>query len=166
MEQDRQVKLDKKKAKQDAIKARREEEERVRLAALEEERLANEKRAAEEKLKQEQAKKERELKKNALKKERKKLRAMCKEQNFFTESDSERVMLMAEVDRFCEIFTAPQLANLIEKLSGQGKDTILKWILESMCHSRSPEVISGTKEQDGTNSIHSSKSKLSLNFLR
>ncbi|TRY61199.1 hypothetical protein TCAL_01484 [Tigriopus californicus] len=119
MEQDRQEKLAKKKAKQDAIKARRDEEERVRLAALEQERLANEKRVAEEKIKQEQAKKERELKKNALKKERKKLRAICKEHNFFTQSDSERVMLMAEVDRFCEIFAAPQLANLSESLSGQ-----------------------------------------------
>eukprot|EP00095_Tigriopus_kingsejongensis_P006425 maker-scaffold469_size162558-snap-gene-0.27 protein:Tk06425 transcript:maker-scaffold469_size162558-snap-gene-0.27-mRNA-1 annotation:"hypothetical protein DAPPUDRAFT_312603" len=119
MEQDRQEKLDKKKAKQDAIKARKDEEVRARVEAANKERLENERKLAEEKVKNELAKKEREVKKNAIKKERKRLRNLVKTNDFFAVNQAQRVSHMAEVDRFCEILAIEELAALSSNLEAQ-----------------------------------------------
>jgi len=107
----------KKKAKADAIKARKMEEERVRLEA--EEKARQEKAEAErlEKQKQEEEKKEREAHKKQLKNERKKLRTLAKDHDMFAESESDRVLHMTETEKICEIYSLDQLKDLNSRLS-------------------------------------------------
>ena len=120
-EEEKQEKMAKKKARQDAARARREEEERLRREQEEKERLEKEKKDAEERLKQEAAKKEKEVVKKALKKERKIFRTLCKENNFYAENDDESVTHMTEIDKICEILSAPELEAANKNLQEKGK---------------------------------------------
>jgi DnaJ family protein C protein 2 len=104
-EADKERKMAGKRARQDALRQQKEEEERVRRAAEEEARKAKEIADAEEKAKQDAAKKEKEQLKKALKKERKTLRTFLKERDYFAPSNNDRVQAMADLDKICEDFT-------------------------------------------------------------
>ena len=72
------------------IQARRDEEEKIRLAkeaedAAEKERIMTEKR-------------EKERQKKAIQKERKQLENFCKQSNFFTDDESEQIRRLTEID--------------------------------------------------------------------
>lgn len=115
-EEEKQKKLDAKKAKQDAIRARQEEEERKRRE--EEERKKRIQREAEESKKAEQneAKREKEKAKQALKRERKQLQNYCKQTNYFSATDAELVNRMTDVDRLCELLPATELEKLNKEM--------------------------------------------------
>ena len=127
-EDEKNEKLAKKKAKQDAAKARRDEEERQKKEAEEKERLEKERIEAEEKAKKEALKKEKEALKKALKKERKNLRNIVQENGFYAENDDEKVTHMTELDRLCEVLTVDQLEALTAKLTKDGKPAYLEAI--------------------------------------
>ena len=102
-EADKQEKLDRKKAKQDAAKARKDEEEKVRREAEAAAAKKRQEEEAAEKAKADAAKKEKEGAKKALKKERKQLRTLCKDNEFYAEDDEEKVRHMTELDKLCEL---------------------------------------------------------------
>ncbi|KAB7503867.1 DnaJ-like protein subfamily C member 2 [Armadillidium nasatum] len=121
-EEEKERKLAIKKAKQDSIRQRIEEEEKLKKAEEERLRLEREAEEAQLKAKMEAEKKEREAIKKALKKERKTLRVICKDHNYYTEDDSERVQLMTDVEYLCEALQSADLRVLNEQLSQNGRD--------------------------------------------
>ncbi|KAL7635845.1 UNVERIFIED_CONTAM: hypothetical protein RMT77_013662 [Armadillidium vulgare] len=121
-EEEKERKLAIKKAKQDSIRQRIEEEEKLKKAEEERLRLEREAEEAQLKAKMEAEKKEREAIKKALKKERKTLRVICKDHNYYTEDDSERVQLMTDVEYLCEALQSADLRALNEELSQNGRD--------------------------------------------
>ncbi|XP_022104940.1 dnaJ homolog subfamily C member 2-like isoform X2 [Acanthaster planci] len=116
-EEEKEKKAAEKKAKQEAAKAAQMEKERERREALEAERLAKEKEEEEAKAKAQAAKKERDAAKKVLKKERKMLRDICKKDNYFTDSEADRVKHMADVEMLCDRLSAVNLQTLNESLS-------------------------------------------------
>jgi DnaJ family protein C protein 2 len=126
LEDDRRAKQEKKMAKQEAGRARREEEERVRKMEEDKQREEAARKEAEEKAKAEALKKDREEKKRALKKEKKTFRTLCKDKDFFATNDDERVSNMTELDKLCEVLTVEELEEInakLEKAQGWWKDT-------------------------------------------
>ena len=69
-----------------------------------------------ERVKKEKEKKEKEAVKKQLKNERKKLRAIAKDNNFFTTDETEKVTNMAEVEKICEVYTVEQIKDLVLQL--------------------------------------------------
>lgn len=123
-EADKQEKLDRKKAKQDAAKARKDEEEKVKREAEAAAAKKRQEEEAAEKAKAEAAKKEKEGAKKALKKERKQLRTLCKDNEFYAEDDEEKVRHMTELDKLCELLQATELNELNVRLeSPNGRET-------------------------------------------
>jgi len=116
MEELKQEKLAKKKAKTDQGKAKKEEEERIQKEQEEAVKKAKEAQEDIEKAKKANAKKEKEVVKKMLKMERKKLRAIAKDQNYFCVDDDEKVKHVTEVERICELFSSVQLKDLVDRL--------------------------------------------------
>ena len=116
MEELKQEKLAKKKAKTDQGKAKKEEEERIQKEQEEAVKKAKEAQEDIEKSKKAHAKKEKEVLKKMLKVERKKLRAIAKDQSYFCVDDYEKVKHVTEVERICELFSSVQLKDLVERL--------------------------------------------------
>ncbi|KAK7070136.1 DnaJ (Hsp40), subfamily C, member 2, partial [Halocaridina rubra] len=123
-EEDRERKLAQKKARDDAKRQKQEEEERIRREAEEVERKKREAEEAELKAKQEIEKKEREALKKAFKKERKTLRTLCKDHNYFTMDEDEKVQLMTDVELLCEALELVRFEALNKDLAGAGKDKV------------------------------------------
>lgn len=111
-EADRAEKAERKRARAEAARARKEEEERLRKEEEAREKKEREEKEAAERSKLEAARKEKEAAKKILKKERKALRTICKDANFFSDSEDERVRHMTDVDRLCEILGSEQLVEL------------------------------------------------------
>ncbi|XP_012223305.1 dnaJ homolog subfamily C member 2 [Linepithema humile] len=120
-----------KRAKQEAAKARQQEEERVARNAAEKERLEKEKRESEERVKQEALKQEREAQKKALRKERKALRDFCKANNYFAENSSESLRHMENVEKICELFKLVQFEEAMKRLQTEGRSAFLSIIEET-----------------------------------
>ncbi|XP_038054398.1 dnaJ homolog subfamily C member 2-like [Patiria miniata] len=116
-EEEKEKKAAEKKAKQEAVRAMQMEKEREKREAMEAERLAKEKEEEEAKAKAQAAKKEREAAKKILKKERKMLRDICKKNEYYAESDADRVTHMADVETLCDRLSAVNLQSLNESLS-------------------------------------------------
>ncbi|XP_040581770.1 dnaJ homolog subfamily C member 2 [Lepeophtheirus salmonis] len=126
-EQDKAEKLAKKKAKHDAIKARKDEEERIRREHEEKERVEQERIEAEAKAKADAAKKEKETLKKALKKERKTLRNFCKENKFYAgEDENLRLYHMEELEKLCEMLSLNEIEGLNVALESEGTDSLGK----------------------------------------
>ncbi|KAK8753069.1 hypothetical protein OTU49_002349 [Cherax quadricarinatus] len=121
-EEEKERRLAQKKAKADAIRQKMEEEERIRREAEEAERKKREAEEAEQRAKQEIEKKEREALKKAYKKERKTLRSLCKDNNYYTNEESERVQLMTDVELLCEALELIKIEELNKELAQAGKD--------------------------------------------
>lgn len=120
-----------KKAKQEAAKARQQEEERIARDAAEKERLEKEKRESEERAKMDALKQEREVQKKALRKERKALRDLCKANNYFAESSTESIRHMESVEKICELFKLVQLEEAMKKLQTEGRTAFLSIVEET-----------------------------------
>ncbi|XP_064105361.1 dnaJ homolog subfamily C member 2-like [Macrobrachium nipponense] len=123
-EEERERRLAQKKAKADAQRQKQEEEERIRREAEEAERKKREAEEAELKAKQDAEKKEREALKKAFKKERKNLRTMCKDHNYYTTDEDEKVQLMTDVELLCEALELTRIEELNKELSSAGKDKV------------------------------------------
>lgn len=117
---DKEEKAAKKKAKQDAAKARRDAEDKERRDAAEKEKKEQEEKDRIEKEKREKERVEKEVAKKAVKKERKQLRALCKDQDYFAQSDKDRVRNMTDLDRLCEILSVDELVKLNRDLAAEG----------------------------------------------
>ena len=115
-DEEKMEKLAKKKARADQVKARKDEEERMRREQEDKEREAREAQEEAERVKKEKEKKEKEAVKKQLKNERKKLRAIAKDNNFFTTDETEKVTNMAEVEKICEVYTVEQIKDLVLQL--------------------------------------------------
>ena len=113
---------------------RREEEERLRREEEERERKKRQAEEAEAKARQEAVRKEKEAQRKTLKQKRKKLRTLCRDNDFFAESEDEKVRNMSEVDRLCELLEAEELDVLNGELQTEGRAALLRSI--SMVNSR------------------------------
>lgn len=111
-EDEKEKKIQEKKAKQEAARAAILEREREKQAAIDAERMAKEKEEQEARAKAQAAKREREAVKKVLKKERRKLRDTTKKYDYFTTDESERVKLMVEVEKLCEALSSASLQSL------------------------------------------------------
>lgn len=120
-----------KRAKQEAAKARQQEEERIARDAAEKERLEKEKRESEERAKQDALKQEREVQKKALRKERKAFRDFCKANNYFAENSEESLRHMESVEKICELFKLVQLENAMKNLQIDGRTAFLNIVEET-----------------------------------
>ncbi|XP_012282256.1 dnaJ homolog subfamily C member 2 [Orussus abietinus] len=120
-----------KRAKQEAAKARQQEEERLAREVAEKERLDKEKRDLEEKARMDALKQEREAQKKALRKERKALRELCKTNNYYAESPSENIRHMESVEKICELFKSTQLEDTMRRLQSEGRQAFLDIIAET-----------------------------------
>jgi len=107
----------KKKAKADAIKFRKEEEERVKREEEEKIRLQKEEQAKLDKLRAEEDKKEREAQKKLLRNERKKLRTIAKDHEMFAEDEDEKVHNLKATEMICEIYNIEQIRDLNARLN-------------------------------------------------
>ena len=154
-EEEKNEKLAKKKARQDQVKAKKDEEERIRKEFEEKER--KEKEAAEEieRAKRDKERKEKEESKKLIKGERKKLRNFAKEQNYFASEETEKVANMGEIEKMCEVYTYEQIKNLVndfEKNPGGAKDTFhqaLKQYNDKMEEERLEAAQMTNKASDG-----------------
>ncbi len=109
---------------------RREEEERLRREEEERERAKKEAEEAEAKAKADAAKKEKEAQKKNLKQRRKALRNLCKERDFFSEGEEEKIRHMGELDKLCEVLDAEQLGALHDELQKEGRAAMVRSIDE------------------------------------
>lgn len=119
---DKDEKLAKKKARADAIQARKDEEARVIREEKEKIEAEKAKKAAEDLAKAQVAKKDKEAKKMAMKRERKTLRNFCKENNYYVIDEDEKVHHLTELDRLCEILTIDAISQLNKDLGDSGND--------------------------------------------
>ncbi|KYN06829.1 PREDICTED: dnaJ homolog subfamily C member 2 [Cyphomyrmex costatus] len=120
-----------KRAKQEAAKARQQEEKRIARDAAEKERLEKEKRESEERAKQDALKQEREVQKKALRKERKAFRDFCKANDYFAENSEESLRHMENVEKICELFKLVQLEEAMKNLQTNGRIAFLSIVEEA-----------------------------------
>ena len=132
-EEEKNEKLAKKKARADQVKAKKEEEERIRREFEEKERKEREAAEEIEREKKEKEKKEKEESKRLLKGERKKLRNFAKDNGYFASDETEKILNMAEIEKMCEVYTYEQLKNLVndfEKNTAGAKETFINALKE------------------------------------
>lgn len=130
-QEDKDKKTAAKKAKQEAAKARQQEEERIARDAAEKERLEREKREIEEKAKLDALRQEKEAQKKALRKERKALRDFCKANSYFAKNSDESIRHMESVEKICELFKLVQLEEAMKKLQTEGRTAFLGIVEET-----------------------------------
>ncbi|XP_066587114.1 dnaJ homolog subfamily C member 2 [Prorops nasuta] len=128
---DKEKKIAVKRAKQEAAKARQQEEEKQARDAAEKERKEREVKEKEEKAKQDALKQEREAHKKALRKERKTFRDYCKANNYFTSDSNESLRHMESVEKICELLKLTQLEEATKKLQEKGKEAFLSIVEET-----------------------------------
>jgi len=126
-------KANKKKAKAEAIKAKKEEDERLKKEQEEKEQKEKEEK---ERLEKERKKAEKEAKQAArilLKTERERLRSFAKENNMFAENPDENLLHLTETENICQSYTIDQITRFNNELTNSKtpKDVFLKE-LESM----------------------------------
>lgn len=124
---DKEKKLAAKRAKQNAVQAKKEEEERILKEAM----LAKEQAEAAERARIEAKRQEREVQKKALKKERKTLRDLCKANNYFAENSEQNLAFMTAVEAICERLSLNELEELNKNVKNNGKTAFLKAIKEN-----------------------------------
>lgn len=112
---------------QDAVQAKKAEEERLVKEALQAKQKADEA----ERARIEAARAEREQMKKNLRKERKALRDCCKANNYYAENEEETVAHMAAVEKLCEMMKAVELQDLVKSLEGNGRELFIKTVKEA-----------------------------------
>ncbi|CAH1962831.1 unnamed protein product [Acanthoscelides obtectus] len=124
---DKEKKLAAKRAKQNAVQAKREEEERL----LRELQLAKEKAEASERASIEAKRQEREAQRKALKKERKTLRDTCKANNYYVDNSEQNLANMTALEALCERLSLNEMEELNKNIKNEGKSAFLKAIKEN-----------------------------------
>lgn len=114
---DIEEKAAKKKARADAIQAKKDEEERVKREAEEKERLEKEEKERIEKERKAAEKLEKEAMKKMKGSERKKLRNLSKENNMFSLDEDERLANLLDIEMMCDTYTVQQLIDLNNQLA-------------------------------------------------
>lgn len=89
---------------QDLLQAKKEEEERARLEALQKETEEREQKQQAEKAALEAQRKQRDAIKKAIQKERKALRTLCKDNNYFVAEGEDQLQFMVKVESMCDVF--------------------------------------------------------------
>ena len=115
-EADRQEKMAKKKAKQDAARQRKEAEEKIQREAEEKARLEKEEQERIVKEKNEKMKNERDALKKALKNERRFFQNTCKGHDYFATDQDSKVQNLTDLDKLCEILNVDELKELNKAL--------------------------------------------------
>lgn len=126
-QEDKDKKLAAKRARQDAIQAKKAEEERI----LKEAQMAKQKAEEAERARIEAARAERELQKKNLRKERKTFRDLCKANNYYATNDDETVSHMAAVEKICEMLKTVELQDLVKNLEASGRDAFVNAVKEA-----------------------------------
>ncbi|XP_034835223.1 dnaJ homolog subfamily C member 2 [Maniola hyperantus] len=126
-QEDKDKKLAAKRARQDAVQAKKAEEERL----IKEAQLAKQKADEAERARLEVARAEREVQKKNLRKERKSLRDVCKANNYYATDENETVTHMAAVEKICEMLKLNEFQDLIKDLESNGRDAFIKAVKES-----------------------------------
>ncbi|XP_041985101.1 dnaJ homolog subfamily C member 2 [Aricia agestis] len=121
-QEDKDKKLAAKRARQDAVQAKKAEEERI----LKEAQLAKQKAEEAERAKIEAARAVREQQKKNLRKERKQLRDLCKSKDYYAKTEDESVSHMAAVEKICEMLQIVELQDLTKDLEANGRDAFIK----------------------------------------
>lgn len=111
-----------KRARMSAIQAQRAEEERI----IREAQLAKEKVEQAEQKRIEQIRQEKEQQKRALRKERKYFRDLAKEQNYFSNSDKEKLRNMEGVEKICEMLKIIELQEFNKELVVGGREVFVR----------------------------------------
>ncbi|XP_064633231.1 dnaJ homolog subfamily C member 2-like [Lineus longissimus] len=119
---EKEKKLAHKRARQEAARAKVEEEERKKREVEEEERKKKEKEEEELKAQREKEKKEKDAQKKAIKKERKTFRSKMKEFDYFCADDTERVANMQDVEKLAELLSVVSLREMNEGLTSGDED--------------------------------------------
>ncbi|CAG5019900.1 unnamed protein product [Parnassius apollo] len=126
-QEDKDKKLAAKRARQDAVQAKKAEEERLMKEAL----LAKQKAEEAEKARLEAARAEREQMKKNLRKERKSFRDLCKSNNYYAQNDNENVAHLAAVEKICEMMKVVELQDFMKELETNGREAFLKVVKET-----------------------------------
>ncbi|KAI5636534.1 dnaJ domain-containing protein [Phthorimaea operculella] len=126
-QEDKDKKLAAKQARQNAVQAKKAEEERL----IKEAQLAKQKAEEAERARIEAARAEREQQKKNLRKERKALRDMCKNNNYYATNEEETVSHMASVEKICELMKATELQDFMKELEANGRNAFLKTAKET-----------------------------------
>ncbi|XP_068620108.1 dnaJ homolog subfamily C member 2 [Battus philenor] len=126
-QEDKDKKLAAKRARQDAVQAKKAEEERLMKEAL----LAKQKAEEAEKARLDAARAEREQQKKNLRKERKSFRDLCKSNNYYAKNDEETVAHLAAVERICEMLKAVELQDFMKELEAKGRDVFIKAVKDT-----------------------------------
>ncbi|XP_044764551.1 dnaJ homolog subfamily C member 2-like [Coccinella septempunctata] len=121
-QEEKDRKLEAKKAKKAALEKQIEEEQR----AAKEAKLAMEKAEAEEKAKIEAERKIREIQKNAMKKERKTLRDVCKSNQYFVENPEQTLKHITAVETICETMNIVELREINNQIQIEGKTAFFR----------------------------------------
>ncbi|XP_078494967.1 dnaJ homolog subfamily C member 2 [Ciona intestinalis] len=129
-----------KNARANAIK--KANEEKLAAEAEKQKKLKDEERKLEEERvrKQTEAKKEKEREKKMLKKERQKLKGYCKNQNFFRDSEKERLNMMEQIDHLCVEVNLISLQELNKSISDAESTESAKNIIEQKLHQLRQQV--------------------------
>merc|ERR1712008_451719 len=112
MENDKQEKAAKKQAKQDAIRERKEAEEKVLRDAEEKIRKEKEEKEKIETERKAKEKVEEEALKKAMKNEKKIIKNRCKDTDYYSTDPDEKVQNLTDLDRLCEILNLDELKML------------------------------------------------------
>ncbi|XP_013199037.2 dnaJ homolog subfamily C member 2 [Amyelois transitella] len=123
-QEDKDKKLAAKRARQDAVQAKKAEEERL----IREAQAAKQKAEEAERAKLEAARAEREQMKKNLRKERKALRDLCKTNNYYSQTDDEMVSHMAAVEKICEVMKVLELQDLMKDLESNGREAFVRTV--------------------------------------
>lgn len=126
-QEEKDKKLAAKRARQDAVQAKKAEEERL----IKEAQLAKQKAEEAERARLEAARAEREQQKKNLRKERKALRDFCKSNNYYAQNEEETVANMAAVEKMCELMKVNELQDFIKELESKGKEAFVKTVKET-----------------------------------
>ncbi|XP_059046423.1 dnaJ homolog subfamily C member 2 [Achroia grisella] len=126
-QEDKDKKLAAKRARQDAVQAKKAEEERL----IREAQAAKQKAEEAEKARIEAARAEREQMKKNLRKERKAFRDLCKANNYYSETEDESVAHMAAVEKICEMLKVVELQDFIKNLESNGRNAFLKTVKDT-----------------------------------
>jgi len=123
---DKEKRLAFKRAKQEAARAKVEEEERLVREAAEKEKKEKEAAEAEAKAKQLEEKQMKAVEKKHLKQKRKVLRDLCKGNNYYVENDSEMFTHMTGLDNVSETLSLDELTALVENIQVDGRVAFLE----------------------------------------
>ncbi|GBM75143.1 DnaJ subfamily C member 2 [Araneus ventricosus] len=134
-EEEKQRKLAQKKAREEAVRQKIEEDKRRRQEALEEEQRQKEKEEEEAKLKREKEKREKEALKKQQKREKKLLQQICERNNYFASDDETKIAHLKEVDKLCNLLSLQKLQDLnaaLQKEDDSNKKNVFLQEVESL----------------------------------